>query len=78
MPASSQRFENELYSRLTSFSRKTFVRWIGRWSVICGGAVVADWTLEWRRGMWKSKLSEKVWRIGPYKQENEVKGPELL
>ena len=76
--AAVQRFENELHSRLTSFSRKICVGKIGRWSVICDGAVVADWTLEWRRGMWKSKLSEKVWRIGPYKQENEVKGPELL
>ena len=25
----------------------TKLAWIGRWSVICGGAVVADWTLEW-------------------------------
>lgn len=36
-------FENELHSRLTSFFRKTCVRW-----------------------------------IGPCKQENKLKGPELL
>ena len=41
--AAMQQFENELHSRLTSFLRKTFVRW-----------------------------------IGPYKQENKLKGPELL
>lgn len=40
--------------------------------------LVSTFRLPLQRGMWKSKLSEKVWRIGPYKQENEVKGPELL
>ncbi|ACR71603.1 Hypothetical protein EUBELI_00590 [Lachnospira eligens ATCC 27750] len=34
--AAVQRFENELHSRLTSFSRKICVGKIGRWSVICG------------------------------------------